>query len=64
MANLKMTNILMEWTDTGAHIKIESATPGLSIPCPRCDVMVGAGKDHLCGDQKPVTKPRKKQKAL
>ena len=50
---MKMTNISMVWTDTGAVIKTT-----VELDCPRCGVNVEPGIEHRCGDQLlPDAKP-------
>ena len=58
---MKLTNISMEWTDTGAVISI-SSTSAFGLCCPRCGVSVGPG-EHRCGDKvlpKPVAKLKRR----
>lgn len=43
-----MTNISMEWTNTGAVV-----TSSIPIACPRCGELCGLGIEHRCGDKLP-----------
>lgn len=59
MKGLKMTNIEMDWTDSGARVKFSSNLPGMVLNCPRCQAPVQPSIEHLCGDRAPKpAKPR------
>jgi hypothetical protein len=44
--SLKVTNIEMDWTDTGGRV-----LSSIPIPCPACGVVVTVNVVHLCGDR-------------
>lgn len=52
---MTLTNIEMEWTDSGARVLSTKC-----IPCPRCHFNVTPNEVHLCGDRVPKP-PKKKQ---
>lgn len=44
---LNITNVSMEWTDTGAVC--QTSKPGGF--CPRCDASLAPNIEHRCGDR-------------
>lgn len=56
---MKMTNIQMDWSDTGCDmtVQLSGAMAYLQITCPVCGVVVA--RHHQCGDRVP--KPTKKR---
>ncbi len=63
---MKMTDIRIEWTDTGAVVSYETTSEVLKsagISCPRCGEDVESGIEHRCGDQviAQTKAPRKKR---
>ncbi len=65
---MKMTDIRMEWTDTGAIVSLKTSKPDFIVSCPRCGTIVKTGYTHRCGDQasaptKPVATKKKRAKA-
>lgn len=61
-----MTNIEMEWTDTGtAHGGGARVLSTVYIKCPRCNYPVAPNVEHLCGDRLPkpdTSKPARKSR--
>lgn len=54
---MKLTNIEMDWSDTGARV-----LSSLPLPCPLCGVVVTPNVEHLCGDRAPKPKPPAKKR--
>lgn len=59
--SLKLTEIRMEWTDTGAIASFRS-TSDLVIHCPRCNARLIEGIEHTCGDLAPPIRKTKTQR--
>lgn len=54
---MKMTNINMDWTDSGAYVSNVS-TNGPTLNCPRCGTQVPPNTVHTCGDKDTTKKKR------
>lgn len=52
-----MTNIEMEWTDSGAKI-----ISTVAVTCPACKAVVSPGVEHRCGDMVVTPKKRGRKK--
>jgi hypothetical protein len=61
---MKLTNIKMEWTDTGARVFWQASGSSLiaALNCPLCGTEVASGIEHLCGDRvSGYVAPKKKR---
>lgn len=56
---LKITDIRMEWTDSGAVV-----FASVPIGCPRCGIECPAAIEHRCGDKLPGSDRKKPKRRL